>query len=121
MKIRQVSRRIAYGFSFDETLLDEDNFIKNAKQQLESLPDFNPWQYIAEFNDPGMNIGGDDLSTDLKQKTELSLDKTQKKDIQRFLKKTTSRICKLSDAFLIKITMIEKRTIEEIFKMIALV
>ena len=39
----------------------------------------------------------------------------------RFRKKTTSRICKLSDAFLIKITMIEKRTIEEIFKMIALV
>ena len=38
---------------------------------------------------------------------------------KRFLKKTTSRICKLSDAFLIKITMIEKRTIEEIFKMIA--
>ena len=40
---------------------------------------------------------------------------------KRFLKKTTSRICKLSDAFLIKITMIEKRTIEEIFKMIAFV
>ena len=79
MKIRQVSRRIAYGFSFEETMLDEDNFIKNAKQQLERLPDFNPWQYIAEVNDPGMNIGGDDLSTDLKQKTELSLDKTQKK------------------------------------------
>ena len=87
MKIRQVSRRIAYGFSFEETMLDEDNFIKNAKQQLERLPDFNPWQYIAEFNDPGMNIDGDDLSTDLEQKTELSLDKTQKKDIQRFLKK----------------------------------
>ena len=80
MKIRQVSRRIAYGFSFEETMLDEDNFIKNAKQQLERLPDFNPWQYIAEFNDPGMNIDGDDLSTDLEQKTELSLDKTQKKD-----------------------------------------
>jgi uncharacterized protein (DUF1800 family) len=88
MKIRQVSRRIAYGFSFEETMLDEDNFIKNAKQQLERLPDFNPWQYIAEFNDPGMNVDGDDLSTDLEQKTELSLDKTQKKDIQRFLKKT---------------------------------
>ena len=88
MKIRQVSRRIAYGFSFEETMLDEDNFIKNAKQQLERLPDFNPWQYIAEFNDPGMNIDGDDLSTNLEQKTELSLNKTQKKDIQRFLKKT---------------------------------
>jgi hypothetical protein len=40
---------------------------------------------------------------------------------KRFLKKTTSRICKLSDAFLIKITMIEKRMIDEIFKIIALV
>ena len=27
MKIRQFSRRIAYGFSFEETMLDEDNFI----------------------------------------------------------------------------------------------
>ena len=40
---------------------------------------------------------------------------------KRFLKKTTSRMCKFSDAFLIKITIIEKQTIDKIFKMIALV
>ena len=67
MKIRQVSRRIAYGFSFEETMLDEDNFIKNAKQQLERLPDFNPWQYIAELNDPGMNIDGDEADEEDKK------------------------------------------------------
>ena len=39
----------------------------------------------------------------------------------RFRKKTTSRICKFSDAFLIKITIIEKKTIDKIFKIIALV
>jgi len=39
----------------------------------------------------------------------------------RFRKKTTSRICRLSDAFLIKITIIEKKTIDKIFKVIALV
>jgi hypothetical protein len=39
----------------------------------------------------------------------------------RFRKKTTSRICKFSDAFLIKITIIEKNTIDKIFKIIALV
>jgi len=39
----------------------------------------------------------------------------------RFRKKTTSRICKFSDAFLIKITIIEKKTIDKMFKIIALV
>ena len=39
----------------------------------------------------------------------------------RFRKKTTSRMCKFSDAFLIKITIIEKNTIDKIFKIIALV
>ena len=39
----------------------------------------------------------------------------------RFRKKTTSRICKFSDAFLIKITIIEKNTIDKIFKIIAFV
>jgi hypothetical protein len=39
----------------------------------------------------------------------------------RFRKKTTSRICKFSDAFLIKITIIEKKTIDKMFKNIALV
>ena len=36
-------------------------------------------------------------------------------------KKTTSRICKFSDAFLTKITITEKKTIDKIFKTIALV
>ena len=40
---------------------------------------------------------------------------------RRFRKKTTSRTCKFSDAFLIKITMIENKTIDKIFKIIALV
>ena len=39
----------------------------------------------------------------------------------RFRKKTTSRICKFSDAFLIRITIIEKKTIDKTFKIIALV
>ena len=39
----------------------------------------------------------------------------------RFRKKTISRICKFSDAFLMKITIIEKKTIDKIFKIIALV
>jgi hypothetical protein len=39
----------------------------------------------------------------------------------RFRKKTTSRTCKFSDAFLIKTTMIENKTIDKIFKIIALV
>ena len=39
----------------------------------------------------------------------------------RFRKKTTSRICRFSDAFLIKITIIEKKTIDKMFKIIALV
>jgi len=39
----------------------------------------------------------------------------------RFRKNTTSRICKFSDAFLIKITIIEKKTIDKMFKNIALV
>ena len=86
MKSRQASRKLAYGFSFSEESLDEANFIKDAKQQLESLPDFNPWQYIAEFDGLGINVGVDDLKTDSNQKTELSFDKSQKKEIQRFLK-----------------------------------
>ena len=40
---------------------------------------------------------------------------------KRFRKKTTSRMCKFSDAFLMKITIIEKKTIDKIFKIIALV
>ena len=39
----------------------------------------------------------------------------------RFRKKTTSKICKFSDAFLTKITIIEKKTIDKIYKTIALV
>tara|TARA_B100001142_G_C14265869_1_gene628899 strand:- start:462 stop:869 length:408 start_codon:yes stop_codon:yes gene_type:complete len=39
----------------------------------------------------------------------------------RFRKKTTSRICKFSAAFLIKTTIIENKTIDIIFKIIALV
>jgi len=39
----------------------------------------------------------------------------------RFRKKTTSRICKFSEAFLIKITIIEKKNIDKMFKIIALV
>ena len=39
----------------------------------------------------------------------------------RFRKKTTSRICMFSDAFLIKITIIEKKIKDKIFKIIALV
>ena len=38
----------------------------------------------------------------------------------RFRKKTTSRICIFSDAFLIKMTIIENKTIDNIFKIIAL-
>ena len=86
MKSRQASRKLAYGFSFHEESLDEESFIKDAKQQLESLPDFNPWQYIAEFDGPGINDGADDLKADSNQKTNLSFDKGQKKEIQRFLK-----------------------------------
>jgi hypothetical protein len=40
---------------------------------------------------------------------------------KRFRKKTISRICKFSDAFLIKITIIENKMIDKIFKIIALV
>ena len=86
MKSRQASRKLAYGFSFHEETLDEETFIKDAKQQLESLPDFNPWQYIAEFDGPGINDGADGLKADSNQKTNLSFDKGQKKEIQRFLK-----------------------------------
>jgi hypothetical protein len=39
----------------------------------------------------------------------------------RFRKKTTSRTCKFSEAFLIKTTMTEKRMIDKTFNMIALV
>ena len=39
----------------------------------------------------------------------------------RFRKKTTSRICIFSDAFLIKMTIIENKTIDNIFNVIALV
>ena len=39
----------------------------------------------------------------------------------RFRKKTTSNICKFSAAFLIKITIIEKKTIDSKFRIIALV
>ena len=40
---------------------------------------------------------------------------------RRFRKKTTSRTCMFSDAFLMKITMIENKTIDNIFRIIALV
>ena len=39
----------------------------------------------------------------------------------RFRKKTTSRICRFSDAFLIKMTIIENKAIDNIFNVIALV
>ena len=39
----------------------------------------------------------------------------------RFRKKTTSRMCKFSSAFLIKITMTENKTIDNTFKIVALV
>ena len=39
----------------------------------------------------------------------------------RFRKKTTSRTCKFSAAFLIKIFMIENKTIDTIYKIIVLV
>ena len=38
----------------------------------------------------------------------------------RFRKNTTSRTCMFSEAFLIKTTMIENRTIDKIFRIIAL-
>ena len=37
----------------------------------------------------------------------------------RLRKKTTSRICRFSEAFLIKITIIEKKTIDKMFKVMA--
>ena len=39
----------------------------------------------------------------------------------RFRKNTTSRTCMFSEAFLIRTTMIENRTIDKIFRIIALV
>jgi hypothetical protein len=59
------ARKLGYGFSLDESLMDNQNFIENANLQLETLPDFHPWQFIAEFDEASLDFESldDDFQT----------------------------------------------------------
>jgi uncharacterized protein (DUF1800 family) len=74
------ARKLGYGFSLDESLIDDQSFIKSAKLQLETLPDFHPWQFIAEFDKVNANF--ENFSNDFQS----TLEKKQKKAIQVYLK-----------------------------------
>ena len=74
------ARKLGYGFSLDESLMDNQNFIENANLQLETLPDFHPWQFIAEFDEASLDF--ESLDDDFQN----TLEKSKKKAIQAYLK-----------------------------------
>lgn len=43
-----LSRKLGYGFSFDEKLSPPDKWIENARNQVTSIPNFDPWRLIAK-------------------------------------------------------------------------
>jgi uncharacterized protein (DUF1800 family) len=74
------ARKLGYGFSLDESLIDDQSFIENANLQLEALPDFHPWQFIAEFDEASLDF--ESLDDDFQN----TLEKSKKKAIQAYLK-----------------------------------
>jgi uncharacterized protein (DUF1800 family) len=74
------ARKLGYGFSLDESLMDNQSFIENANLQLETLPDFHPWQFIAEFDEASLDF--ESLDDDFQN----TLEKSKKKAIQAYLK-----------------------------------
>ena len=43
-----LSRKLGYGFSFDEELPSPDKWIEEARDQVASVPKFDPWRLIAK-------------------------------------------------------------------------
>ena len=43
-----LSRKLGYGFSFDEELPSPDKWIEKARDQVASVPKFDPWRLIAK-------------------------------------------------------------------------
>ena len=78
-----LSRKLGYGFSFDEDLPDPNQWTENAKAELGSIPKFDPWRLIAKKPDAKLiadlelpelgNFRGVDLSfEDLRYPTSIS-------------------------------------------------
>ena len=76
---KTLARKLGYGFSIYEAVSEDEDFIGHAKAQLERLPEFHPWKFIAN-NDPSkIDLSG------LPSEFQNNLDKEKKKGIQRYL------------------------------------
>lgn len=82
---KTLARKLGYGFSVDEVISEDENFIGHAKAQLESLPEFHPWKFIARADPYTALLSKINLS-DLPDEFQNDLDKEKKKGIQQYLK-----------------------------------
>ena len=72
---KTLARKLGYGFSIYEAVSEDEDFIGHAKAQLERLPEFHPWKFIAN-NDPSkIDLSG------LPSEFQNNLDKEKKKVI----------------------------------------
>ena len=46
-----LSRKLGYGFAYDEELPSPEKWIEDAKSQVTSVPKFDPWRFIAKNPD----------------------------------------------------------------------
>ena len=77
---KTLARKLGYGFSVDEVISEDENFIGHAKAQLESLPEFHPWKFIARADPYTALLSKINLS-DLPDEFQNDLDKEKKKGI----------------------------------------
>ena len=77
---KTLARKLGYGFSLNEPISEEEDYIGLAKAQLERLPEFHPWKFIATTN-PSII----DLSS-LPNEFQNDLAREKKRGIQEFLR-----------------------------------
>jgi uncharacterized protein (DUF1800 family) len=87
-----LARKLGYGYAFDEELLPPDQWIDKAKEELGTVPKYDPWRFIAT-NPNGRNLADLGLPDDVKffGAYELKIDDLRYPDdlsraVQHFLK-----------------------------------
>lgn len=77
---RVLARKLGYGVAYSDGAGEANDFVETAKSQLEYIPEFHPWKFIATHDQSKINLNHlrDDFQNDL--------DKRSKRSIQAYLK-----------------------------------
>jgi hypothetical protein len=76
---KTLARKLGYGFSINESVSEDEDFIARAKSQVEKLPDFHPWKFIAKIDPSKIDL------SNLPNEFQNDLDREKKKGIQKYL------------------------------------